>query len=66
MRDEDEAFYSEEEENGSVNEENKSDEKVDNDEITPNEEGFLQGYEDTDDDWDADNPYAEASNDEEK
>lgn len=63
MQDEDESFNSEEEENFG-GEEGKSNEKVDNDEITPNEEGFLQGYEDTDDDWDADNPYAEASNDE--
>jgi hypothetical protein len=63
MRDEDEAFYSAEEENFAV-EEDKSNEKVDNDEITPNEEGFLQGYEDTEEDKDADNPYAEATDDE--
>ncbi len=65
MRDEDEAFYSEEEENFAI-EEDKSNEKVDNDEITPGEEGFLQGYEDTDDDWEADNLYAETTDDEGK
>lgn len=45
MMAEDEEF-SEEETTGT--DEQKFDEEVDNDEITPGEEGFLQGYEATD------------------
>ena len=44
---EDEEFYEEE---VSDNQDQKFDEDVDNDEITPGEEGFLQGYDSTDKD----------------
>ncbi len=51
----DEAFYSEDESKADI----KSSEQLENDEITPGEEGFMQGYEDADDDEQINNPYAE-------
>jgi hypothetical protein len=51
----DEAFFSVEESNADI----KSSEKLENDEITAGEEGFMQGYEEADEDENVHNPYAE-------
>jgi len=54
MYDDDE-FLSDEESRADI----KSSEKVENDEITPGEEGFMQGYEETDEDDSENNPYSD-------
>jgi hypothetical protein len=55
MYGEDETIYGEEQTSADI----KSSEQVENDEITPGEEGFMQGYEDADEDESVNNPYAE-------